>query len=206
QYAWEFAQGATLGEFAPGDSLAWLAGNLASGGASLIPGVGWIAGGAADLRDAVAATIRQDWVGAGFGIAGMLPAAGDAVAVPGKVAKFVVRHPEAAAAVGAAVVALKWVPDNIRHSAVRATAPAAYDDLRKSGYTPKSIMRLQEGKVGLATLSDAMKRSGNIKGVRAPFFATGLDGENFLARQHKAAATQKVFSTVSCESVCNAFA
>lgn len=50
-YAGEFAQGALAGEVAPGDSVAWLSGNIASGGLSFIPGVGWIVGGVADLRD-----------------------------------------------------------------------------------------------------------------------------------------------------------
>lgn len=113
-YAWEFARGAVLGEIAPRDSLAWLAGNLASGGSSFIPGVGWVVGGAADIRDAVGSAIHADWVGAGFSVVGMLPALGDAAAIPAKTSSFVVRHPQLAPLVGSAIVALKWVPEDIK--------------------------------------------------------------------------------------------
>lgn len=203
-YAWEFAQGAVLGELAPGESLAWLAGNLVSGGASLVPGIGWVAGGVADLRDAVGASIHQDWVGAGFGIIGMVPAVGDAAAVPAKIAKFVLHHPELAGAAGAAVVALKWLPDNVKASAVRATAPGAYDELRKSGISVKSIIQLQQGRVGLAALADGIRRSGNVGGVKAPFFKSGAGGERFLAKQYAGSVTQRPFSTQTCVDVCNA--
>lgn len=106
-YAADFARGAVLGELSPGESLSWLAGNLASGGTSLIPGIGWVVGGAADLRDALGSAIHEDWVSSTFSLVGLVPAAGDAAALPVKVTKFVVRNPQLGAGVGAIVVSLR---------------------------------------------------------------------------------------------------
>ena len=206
-YAWEFAQGAFVGEIFPGDSLAWLAGNLASGSSSFIPGVGWVIGGAADLRDAIGSGIHADWVGAGFSVVGIVPAIGDAAAIPAKTAKFVLRHPELAPAVGAAIVALKWVPDDIKvATTAQFTANWAY---LRAGSSEKSLLKLQEGRLGLDSLAEAMKRDGHVKaeGARAPFFATGKEGEAFLAGLYPATDgskyTQIARSTKDCIEVCN---
>ncbi|MEU4244782.1 hypothetical protein [Actinoplanes sp. NPDC026619] len=72
--------------------MAWLAGNLCSGGLSAIPVVGWILGGLADLRDTIAGLIHGDWVSAGLSILGVVPYVGEAVAIPGKAARFVVKY------------------------------------------------------------------------------------------------------------------
>lgn len=206
KYAWDFAQGAVLGELARGDSPAWIAGNLASGGSSLIPGVGWVVGGVADLRDAIGSAIHEDWVGSGFSIVGMAPAAGDAVAIPAKAARFVARHPELAATVGALVVSLKWVPDTVKAPAIRAVAPSAYDDLRASNVAVHSILKLQEGKVNLASLIDSTRRPGATAAQGAPFFKTGSAGEQYLASSYTGSIEQKVFSTSGCIDVCNPIA
>lgn len=205
-YALEFAQGAVLGEIAPGDSLPWLAGNLASGGASFIPGVGWVVGGAADVRDAVGAAIHADWVGAGFSVVGLVPAAGDAAAVPAKVAKFLGRHPDLAPDVAAAIVALKWVPDDVKVAAIRSTSVQGWDDLRDAGVSQQSLLLLQEGKVSVTTLAEGMKRDGHVYGVNARFFDTGNDGEAFLEGLYPRSDTQVTFSTAECAAVCNALA
>lgn len=210
-YAWDFAQGAVLGELAPGDSLAWLAGNLSSGSASFIPGIGWVVGGAADLRDAIGSAIHADWVGAGFSVVGLIPAAGDAAAVPAKVGKFVLRHPELAAAVGGAVVALKWVPDEIKVDSLSRITPN-WEYLRTAGFSNSTLLRLQEGRTSLNGLAVAMNAPGHIKakGGKAPFLATGWAGEEYLSRILKASnadeQTQIVRSTLGCVEVCNATA
>ncbi|TFD36295.1 hypothetical protein E3T34_01075 [Cryobacterium sp. TMT1-62] len=209
-YARDFAQGAVFGEIVPGESLAWLAGNLASGSSSFIPGVGWVVGGTADLRDAIGSGIHADWVGAGFSVVGLVPAAGDAVAIPAKTAKFVLRHPELAPAVGATIVALKWVPDHIKaETTAQITKNWAY--LRDAGFSEKSLLRLQEGRVGLDSLAEAMKRDGHVKAAgSARLFATGGEGEVFLAGLFGAAGggeyTQVVRSTKDCMEVCNVVA
>ncbi|WP_125777654.1 hypothetical protein [Antribacter gilvus] len=90
-YISDFLLGMFAGEFSPRDSLAWLAGNLCSGALSFIPVVGWIVGGIADIRDTLGAAIHGDWVGAGLSVTGVVPYAGDAVAIVGKILKWVNR-------------------------------------------------------------------------------------------------------------------
>ena len=207
-YARDFAQGAVSGEIRPGDSLAWFAGNLASGSASVIPGVGTVVGGVADLRDAVGSSIHADWVGAGFSVVGLVPVAGDAVAIPAKASKFILRHPDLAPDVGAAIVALKWVPDNIKVASLEQTTKG-WPDLRTAGFSDKSLLRLQGGRVSPDSLAEAMKRPGHVKaGGRARFFATPKKAEAYLARspgvEHGGENTQVGRSTKDCIEVCNA--
>lgn len=207
-YARDFAEGAVLGEFAPGDSLAWFAGNLASGSASFIPGIGWVIGGAADLRDALASTIQADWVGAGLSVAGLVPIAGDIAAVPAKTAKFVARHPEFAATVGTTIVSLKWVPDSVKVSALRSASPEDWDFLVHSGVSSSTLAQLQKGNVSASTLAAAVRRDGHRSGDTTAFFRTPGMGEEFLAElygaDNPAVVTQLALPTRGCIAVCNA--
>ncbi|MDR7187020.1 hypothetical protein J2X85_004081 [Microbacterium trichothecenolyticum] len=209
-YAWDFAQGAVLGELAPGDSLSWLAGNLASGASSFIPGVGWVVGSAADVRDTVGAAIHADWVGAGFSVLGLVPVGGDATAIPAKVAKFVARHPELAPSVGAAIVGLTWVPSHIKASALKAIAPEDWDYLRANGVSEASLLRLQQGRSSISTVATSAKRSGHAQRVNTPFFDSGLAGESWLEARYPPVGgvkhSQVVLSTDGCLVVCNAVA
>lgn len=202
-YKTEFLQGLVVGEFAPGDSLAWMAGNLVSTGSSAVPGVGWIVGGAADLRDAVALAIRSDWVGASFSLVGAVPVTGDAASVPVKITKFVERHPALAPVVGSMIARLDWVPHNLKVAALRSPSPAHWDFLRNAGVSEKSLVRLQQGKTGVSFLAEAMEHLGHAQGERAHFFATSEDAEEFLAGLAREPATQVSFSTKDCDAVCN---
>lgn len=205
-YAWEFAQGAVLGEFTPGSSIAWLSGNLTSGGASVIPVVGTAVGTVADVRDTIGSAIHADWVGAGLSAAGLVPYVGDAASVPGKVAKFVVRHPELAATTGAAVVALTWLPDAIKAASVKGIYKNA-DEISAAGASDEALVALQLGKTNLDDVAAAMKRKGHVEGVPAKFFATGKEGEEFLEELYgattKGVDKQVRASTSECEIVCN---
>jgi len=209
-YAWDFAQGAVFGELAPGDSLSWLAGNLASGASSFIPGVGWIVGSAADVRDTVGAAIHADWVGAGFSVVGLVPVGGDATAIPAKVAKFVARHPELAPAVGAAIVGFAWVPNHIKASALKAIAPSDWDYLRAHGVSEASLLRLQQGRSSISTVATSAKRSGHVQRVNTPFFDDGPAGEAWLEAHYPPVGgvkhSQVVLSTDGCIVLCNAVA
>lgn len=209
-YAWDFAQGAVLGELAPGDSLPWLAGNLASGASSFIPGIGWVIGSAADVRDTVGAAIHSDWVGAGFSVLGLIPVGGDATAIPAKVAKFVARHPELAPAVGATIVGIAWIPSDIKASALKAIAPADWDYLRASGVSEASLLRLQQGRSSISAVASSAQRSAHIERVSTPFFESGPAGEAWLEARYPPVGgvkhSQVVLSTDGCLVVCNAVA
>lgn len=178
-YATDFAIGAVAGDAWQKDSLAWLAGNLTSTGSSSIPVIGWIVGPLADARDAIASVIRMDWVGAGFSAVSVVPYAGDAIAIPGKAAKFVARNPELAAAVAAAIVAISKVPDKIKVEAAKKIFKS-WDELRGAGASEKALLQLSKGRLDLDALADATKRPTHVPGPSAPFFTDGYAGEAWL--------------------------
>ncbi len=158
QYAREFAQGAIVGDLAPGDSLAWFAGNVASGGASFIPGVGWVVGAVADVRDLIGSAIRADWVAAGFSAVALIPAAGDAAAIPAKAGKFTARVPRLAPETARFISKLDWAPDQIRGVAMRSIWWNAWDPLTRDSST-RSMLRLTQGPTDLNALHAARQRS-----------------------------------------------
>lgn len=205
-YATDFAKGALLGDLNREDTLAWLAGNLTSGGSSLIPGIGWIVGGLADVRDAIGSAIHADWVGTGFSAVGVVPDVGDAVAIPGKAAKFVARNPELAAAVAATIVALNKVPDKIKVEAAKKIWKS-WDDLRAAGASEKALLQLSKGQTNLDELADAIKRSTHVEGPPAKFFADGYVGEAWLEELYGAnvlgVSRQVRALTKGCNGPCN---
>jgi Mg-chelatase subunit ChlD len=178
-YAVDFAKGAIAGDLWREDSLAWLAGNLTSGASSFIPVVGWIVGGVADLRDAVGSAIHADWVGAGLSVVGVLPYAGDAVAIPGKALAFALRNADKTDEVLAFVAKIDDVPQSVKTATARGILGPRYQDLISAGATDASLNRLAAGRGDLKALGAVVSAPG-VKGVVAPFFATGRDGEKFL--------------------------
>lgn len=205
-YAWDFAQGALLGETAPTDSIAWLAGNLASGNLSSIPGIGWVAGGVVDLRDAIGLAIRADWIGAGYSAVGLVPTLGDVAVVPGKVSSFVGRHPELAPLVVGIVATARWIPDRIKITSLKKSIDR-WDELRAAGASDKALLRLASGKVGLDRTAEYMKRAGHRHDkTPVPFFKTGREGEQYLAKKYDDVLPQRTLSTSGCVEVCNATA
>lgn len=206
QFAIDFATGAILGELSQADSLAWLLGNLAAGGASFIPGVGWIVGTVADLRDAVGAAIRADWVGLGFSAVGLIPDIGDAMAIPGKAARFVARCPNLTPEVAATLSALDNVPVQIRVEASRQIWKS-WGDLVAAGVGEKALLRLQQGRTNLDSLHQAVKGQTPFNGPSAGFVDPWNDGERYLEdaldAHEKGVTRQVVVSTDGCSEVCN---
>jgi len=204
-YATDFAKGAIAGDLWRDDSFAWLAGNLASGGSSFIPGVGWIVGGIADVRDAVGSAIHADWVGSGFSAVGVVPNIGDAVAIPGKAGKFVARNPELAAATAAAIVGLNKVPEKIKIEAAKKIWKN-WDDLIDASASEKTLLQLQKGRTDLDNVAAGLKRSIPVEGPPAKFFEW-RDGEKYLADRYGAIVNgvnkQVRASTEGCMKVCN---
>ena len=128
-YVSDFLLGMFAGDFAEKDSMAWLAGNLCGGGLSVIPVVGWILGGLADIRDTIAALIHADWVSAGLSILGVIPYVGDAVSLPAKVAKFVNKY--AHRLMGAARYVAKYdkIPDTVKELTYELIMPEVWNYL-----------------------------------------------------------------------------
>ncbi|MFA7497823.1 MAG: hypothetical protein WCY76_03865 [Leucobacter sp.] len=207
EYAGDFAKGAIAGDAWRADSVAWLAGNLVSSGTSFIPGIGWIVGGVADARDAIASAIQADWVGAGFSAVGLVPYVGDAAAIPRKAAAFVVRHPELAAGVGALIVALNKVPESIKIDASKQLWKE-WDTLREAGANDKALLRLQNsGRINLDSIGTAIKREGHVAGPPSRYLTDGPAGENslqqMLGKNGATVETQVKASTRGCVKVCN---
>ncbi|APF41228.1 hypothetical protein BHE16_09760 [Neomicrococcus aestuarii] len=206
-YAGEFAKGALAGEAWPSDSIAWLAGNLASTGSSFIPGVGWIIGGVGDLRDTVAQAIRTDWVGAGFSASSLIPVTGDAVAIPAKVALFVAAYPLLAPKVGGLVQSMKDLPESVK-LLISKQNWNQWEALLAAGSDKRALFRMQEsGRMNLDGLSGMMTRPGHVSGPPAPFMAGGPAGENTLRvsleSQGLVVQNQVRFSMAGCLKVCN---
>ncbi|MDN4482862.1 hypothetical protein [Demequina lignilytica] len=161
------AEGFFFGEAKPGDSPGWLAGAVASGAASAIPGIGWIVGGAADVRDAVALALRGDWAGAFASSAGLVPNVGDAAATSAKVAKFIARYPRVASELGRHVAKLDNISGQIKVRALKFLWAKHWERLTDAGWSDEALLRLQERGQDLSELAKALDRPGHVTGAQA---------------------------------------
>ncbi|MDY7090048.1 MAG: hypothetical protein SYR96_33770 [Actinomycetota bacterium] len=180
-YVTDFVVGLIAGDFSPRDSMAWLAGYLCSGGLSLIPVVGWVLGGLADLRDTIAALIKSDWVGAGLSIMGLVPYVGDAVAIPGKAAKFVLRYLHRLDKVITFVAKYDKIADSVKTLAIRAIMLGDYGKLTAAGMSDAVILRMaRKSSNSLKRLADAL--TGAVPGAAAtPWLRGWQAGEDYFA-------------------------
>lgn len=205
-YATDFAIGSVMGDAWRKDSMAWLAGNLASSGSSSVPVIGWFVGPLVDARDAIASAIRGDWVSSGFSAVGAIPYAGDAIEVPAKALKFVERNPESAALVVATIAATSKVPEKVKIEAARGIWKG-WDDLRDAGASEKALLQLSKGRTNLDDLADSLQRSTHVGGAPAKFFDDGPAGERFLEDLYgvnvSGANKQVSAATTGCADVCN---
>lgn len=207
-YAEDFAAGAVAGDAMPRDSLAWLAGNLAIGSAGLLPTIGWIIGGAAEIRDAVVALIKGDWVGVSFSLLGAIPAVGAVAAVSSKLGKFVKKFPHRAPAASGLLMDIPKMSERTRIDASKIIWGDNWQKLRKAGADDKGLLRLQEsGRIDLKLNAQFMERPGHVRGKPAPFFQNGREGEDHLLKSlttwRSKPETQKVMPVSDCVEVCN---
>ncbi|MEU5943765.1 hypothetical protein ABZ807_32475 [Micromonospora sp. NPDC047548] len=142
-YVTDFLLGMFAGDFAEKDSMAWLAGNLCSGGLSVIPVVGWILGGLADIRDTIAALIHGEWVSAGLSILGVVPYAGDAIALPAKVAKFVLKYTHRLTPAARFVAKYDKIPDTVKELTYELIMPEVWAALVE----PEGLAAAASGKI-----------------------------------------------------------
>ncbi len=202
-YVTDFLLGLFAGDFAPRDSMAWLSGYLCSGGLSLIPVVGWILGGIADIRDTVAGLIHGDWVGTGLSILGVVPYAGDAVAIPGKAAKFAARFTHRIDTVIRFIARYDKISDGIKTLAIKAIMLGDYGKLIEKNLTEASILRLARGeRTSLKRLAAAMGDINHVVGDTVPFFRTGRAGERHVIRDSSPAGTRTRGSASSGRPEC----
>ena len=187
-YAVDFSIGFVAGEFMPRDSIAWLAGNICSGALSFIPVYGWIAGAVTDIRDTIGAAIHGDWVGAGLSLIGVIPYAGDAVSIPGKIVRWI----RGTSSIGIAAVnptrlnqALRlWaksdaVPEAERAVVIKAVLGAlgvSTDALARAGLTDTALVKIaRSAVVDLEVLGRAVSHPLHQIGGKAPWIAKTVD-------------------------------
>ncbi|MEV0719012.1 hypothetical protein [Asanoa sp. NPDC050611] len=181
-YVSDFALGFFAGDFSPRDSMAWLSGYLCSGGLSFIPVVGWILGGLADLRDTIAGIIHQDWIGAGLSILGLIPYAGDAVAIPGKAAKFALRYVHRLDSTIRFVAKWNKIPDGVKTLAIRAIMLGNYGTLSSRMSDAVILSLASMPRMSLPRLADAMSDANHVGGgAVTPFLRNAPEGEDFVA-------------------------
>jgi hypothetical protein len=189
-YVSDFLLGMFAGDFSPRDSMAWLAGNLCSGGLSAIPVVGWILGGLADLRDTIAGVIHGDWVSAGLSILGVVPYVGDAVAIPGKAARFVLRYVHRMGETLRFVTKWDKIPDAVKDLALELILGETYNflvgddgdfNIAAFRFSRADIRNLTRGsRTDWEEITDAMRHPLHRDGVAVPPQRNGKAGEDAL--------------------------
>lgn len=207
-YAKDFAAGALAGDAMPRDSIAWLAGNLAIGSAGLLPTIGWIIGGAAEIRDAVVALIKKDWVSVSFSLLGLIPTVGAVAAVSAKLGKFVNKFPHRAPAASGLLMDIPKMSEQMKIDASRIIWGDNWQKLRKAGADDQGLLLSQKSsRTDLKLNAQFMERPGHVRGKPAPFFSNGSEGEDHLAKSLTSwiskPETQKVMSVSDCIEVCN---
>jgi len=146
-YAGHFVLGATCGElfgFCRLDTVAWLAGNIASGFFVVT-----------DIRDAIGLLFQGEFVGAGLSILSVVPVAGDALSVVAKAVKFIKR------VAGKAGDALKMLfksdlPQWAKIRILDDIAGSAMSRARSLGVTDEAFERLGRAGVDFKLLDEAM--------------------------------------------------
>jgi hypothetical protein len=195
-YVTDFLLGMFAGDFVPRDSMAWLAGNLCSGGLSAIPVVGWILGGLADLRDTIAGLIHGDFISAGLSILGVVPYVGDAIAIPGKAARFVIKYVHRLMETLRFVTRWDKIPDSVKDIALElilgqtytllqgdapAAAAASVAAASPFRFNPAGIRRMSQGdRTDWDRILKALTKPNHADGPRVPLSFNWRQSENHL--------------------------
>lgn len=192
EWASEFAQGAALGDAGDGTTVPYLLGTISSSAVSFIPVIGWIAGAILDLRDAIANTVKTDWVAAGMSLAGIVPYVGDTANIIAKVTKFVGRSAHLLDDVVAAIAKLDDFPASARADII-AGINSNWDALRKASpnMSEDSFLRLAGSRQGADHIVAALNRSKTQLGESLPFVSHWRDAENSVAVLFGVTSTQR---------------
>lgn len=207
EHALEFAKGAFAGDVLPGDSIAWLSGNLSAVGVGFVPAIGWVFGTLGDLRDIIANVIQRDWVSASFNLGGLVPYGGDTANASRKVVAFVKANPHLIGGVGALVVTHKYLPENIKTEILKKIWKS-WDFHIDAGSNPKALKRLQKsGRIDLDAIKEAMQGPLHVRGESVKFMPHWKQGEIQLAHTlrmtSRNVSTQVRVNTDGCVQVCN---
>ncbi|WP_196881053.1 VWA domain-containing protein [Arthrobacter sp. CAN_A214] len=182
EWASEYAKGAALGDAGDGTTVPYLLGTISSSAVSFIPVVGWIAGAILDLRDAIANTVKTDWVAAGMSLAGIVPYVGDTANIIAKVTKFLGRSAHLLDDVVAAIAKLEDFPAKARADII-AGINSNWDALRKASpdMDEASFLRLASSRQGADHIVAALNRSKVQVGTPLPFVTHWREAETAVA-------------------------
>jgi hypothetical protein len=204
-YVTDFATGFVFGDLRPGDSLAWLAGNLAATGIGSLPGPGQVVGTVTQTRDAVGKAIEGDWVGSGFSAMGILPGQ-NASAIPKKVEQFLARNPRIAALAASIIAKANAVPTVVKRTTARVIW-AGWQQLVSAGASEDELIELQRGTTNLNGLAERLSRPGHVHGDPVSPADNGKVGESTLATLYGAQTAgvdrQVRVSTAGCVVGCH---
>ncbi|WP_323960987.1 VWA domain-containing protein [Arthrobacter sp. JZ12] len=182
EWASEFAQGAALGDAGEGTTIPYLLGSISSSAVSFIPFIGWIAGAVLDLRDAIANTVRGEWIAAGTSLAGFIPYVGDSANIIAKVTKFVGRSSHLIDDVIAAIAKIEDLPASTR-AAIITGINSNWDALRRASpnMSEESFLRLASSRQGADHIVASLQRSRTQIGATVPFVNHWRDAEDAVA-------------------------
>ncbi len=164
----DFLLGFIAGRFAERDSLAWLAGHLAPVLAGLLPGWGWLVGALANLRDAIASALGNDWRGAGENLIQMVPVAGKLTELAARITKFVERNLHKLVDVLTYLASVVGLGVDAKVAMVKAAVGAHWEKLIDAGATGKALVALAKGRTNLVDLANTV---GNRKVAGRPVMA-----------------------------------
>lgn len=174
-YVSDFLLGMFAGDFAEKDSMAWLAGNLCGGGLSVIPVVGWILGGLADIRDTIAALIHGEWVSAGLSILGVVPYVGDAVAIPAKVSKFVLKYTHRLTPAARFIAKYDKIPDTVKELTYELIMPEVWAALVE----PEGLAPAAAGRISKSNFNRLLRgERTDLQKIHFALKAVGSNGQN----------------------------
>jgi hypothetical protein len=115
-------------------------------------------------------------------VAGLVPYVGDAVAIPGKVVRFLLRFPRRLDDAIRLVARYDRISDAVKTLALRAILLGDYDVLLRAGFTDATILRFARGeRTALQRIAQAVQHSLHIPGdIIQQALRSGRAGEEYL--------------------------
>lgn len=208
EWATDVAQGAIFGDWMEKDTVPFFIGVLSLGALAFIPIVGTGASTLGDLRDALAALIKQDYVALGISLLALIPMGGDAVSLGKKVDKFIARAPHLAPQVAGVIARAPQFSEETRIFLQKKVWGQTWETLHSKGVTDKALNKLvASGRTDLKVIEDAIGRKGHVEGRLVAPMKDGYEGEKWLEKDLEksniSVSTQVVFKTDGCVQVCN---
>ncbi|OKX90851.1 hypothetical protein [Corynebacterium glutamicum] len=196
----DFAIGAVFGNLRKRDTIPWLVGSLTVTGLGMLKVVPNQVKNTVRIRDLVVAAINQDWVGAGYAAARLLPFIGDAQEMKKIIQTFVERTDHLETAVSKFINKIPLIGDEEKMDLRRAAWGVEWSNLDSHGLKDSQINQLAVGGNSLRDVRETMGVS-TINESVVPFRSNSV-AEKFLANELKLQGhhveSQAIMSTNRC--------